>query len=66
MATQFQPANVNQDQLQAIQSLEQELGTVLVALEPSDNKYARLSTEELTHLQAFEKQLGMVIVAFNN
>ncbi len=69
------PAKVDSSQLSEIQSLEKELGSLVVALEvPTEvpavaandgahDEWADLSSEQLSRLQAAEKKLGMVMLA---
>ena len=63
MASDYQPANISDQELDQIKSLEQEIDKLIVAVEP-EPKFANLSDSELTHLQQAEKKLGVVMLAY--
>ncbi len=65
MDTQYHPAKVDQQQLSEIQALEDQLGTVVVAMDSQQNSYADLDEKQLAELQAAEKKMGMVMLAFD-
>ena len=54
---------LNQEQMQRVKELEQDLGTWVVAVEPTA-KVAELSPEKLRELQEAEKELGMILLAY--
>ncbi len=56
-------AKLNKDDLNKIQSLEKETGTILVAFE-KDSPYADLTDEQVKKLQQLEKELGVVLLAY--
>ncbi len=55
---------LDQGQLQKVQSLERELGTVIVAVEPQA-KVAELPAEKLLRLQQAEREMGLILLAYN-
>ena len=61
----YKPAELNQDDLKAIQSLEADLGKTIVAL---DNRlqYAKMTPEQMQKLRKAEQKLGVVLVAYEN
>ncbi len=59
----MQVAQVDEQRLNRVRSLENELGTCVVAYEPGPRP-AQLSQEQLRRLQAVEKELGIVLVAY--
>ena len=65
MQSQYAPAEVNSKQLERIKQLEQSLGKVIVAVEPSP-EYARLTSEQLAEIQRAERELGVVMVAYES
>ena len=56
------PAQLSKEALDALQNLENELGTVLVAYQQP--KYAQLSDEQLKRLQSLEECLGTTVIAY--
>ncbi len=56
-------AKLNKDDLNKIQSLEKETGTILVAFE-KDPPYADLTDEQVKKLQQLEKELGVILLAY--
>lgn len=64
MDTQYHLAKVDQQQLSEIQALEDQLGTVVLAMDSQHNAYAELDPKQLSELQAAEKKLGVVMLAF--
>lgn len=64
MDTQYHPAKVDQQQLSEIKALEEQLGTVVLAMDSQQNTYAELDASQLAELQAAEKKLGVVMLAF--
>jgi hypothetical protein len=61
---QMQPAVLDEARLGRLRSLEQEIGTCLVALEPKA-ELADLTAEQLQQLQAGERELGVVLLAYS-
>ena len=61
----YHTASLDQRSLADLQQLEQELGIVLVAVEP-DPAPAQLNEEALKRLQALEQQTGKVLVAYSH
>lgn len=61
----YKPAELDQEDLKTIQSLESELGKTIVAL---DNRlqYARMTPEQMQKLRKAEQKLGVVLVAYEN
>ena len=58
-------SQLNNDQLAEIQSLENELGLVLVAVDPQP-KLASLTDEQVQRLQHYEKITGKLLLAYEN
>ena len=56
-------ATLEQDKLKAIQALEKEIGTPVVALESIDAAAVKLGNERLKKLRNLEQELGVVLVA---
>ena len=56
-------ASLEADKLDAIQSLEQEIGSPLVALASIDADTAALPKEQIKKLQKLEEELDVVLVA---
>ncbi len=56
-------AKLNKDDLNKIQSLDKETGTILVAFE-KDSPYADLTDEQVKKLQQLEKELGVILLAY--
>lgn len=56
-------SNLDADKLKAIQSLEKEIGSPLIALSGVKVGDASLSADKLSKLQAAEKKLGVVLLA---
>jgi len=65
MASQYQPAQISNQELEQIKNLEEDLDKVIVAVEP-EPKFATLSKSELASLQNTEKKLGVVMLAYDN
>ena len=59
----FHVASIEAPALEELQSLGQELGVVLVAVEP-DPQPATLDAEQLARLQALEQRMGKVVLAY--
>lgn len=58
-------AQLNQDQLQLLQSLEGELGKIVLAIEPGNGPaYANLSEAQVKQIQKLEEDLGVVLLAY--
>jgi len=56
-------SNLDEKDLQAVQNLEKELGSPLLALSGVPVRGAEVSEDKLRKLQALEKKLGIVLVA---
>lgn len=56
-------ATLEATKLNAIQTLEQELGSPVVALAPLEAATADLSEDKIAKLRALEDELGLVLVA---
>jgi len=65
MHTEFTPAKVDESQLQKIKDLEQNIGKVVVAIQPKQ-MFAQLTQDQLTALQTTERELGVVMVAYES
>ncbi len=63
MASQYHPAQISDQELEVIQTLEDDIDKVIVAVEP-EPKFAELSESELANLQQAEKKLGVVMLAY--
>ncbi len=61
----YHTATLDQPSLTEIQQLEQELGIVLLAVEP-DPLPAQLSEQALKRLQALEQHTGKVLIAYSH
>jgi hypothetical protein len=62
-AAQMRIAQLDSARLAKLQALEQELGSVIVALEPPERP-AVLSDEQVQRLQEVERELGVVLLAY--
>ena len=56
-------AKLNKDDLNKIQSLEKETGTILLAYE-KEPPYANLTDEAVKRIQQLEKELGVILLAY--
>ena len=56
---------LDHDRMQKLQTLERELGTMIVAVEPQA-KVADLGSTKLQRLQQAEKELGVILLAYDN
>ena len=65
MASQYQPADLSDEQLEQLRHLEKDLGKVVVAVEPQP-QYAELSDAALSNLKNAEKKLGVIMIAYEN
>ncbi len=59
-------ANVPEEKLSEIKTLEQELGTSLLAMSQVEVQPARLDRDKLSRIQTLENELGVVLVAVNS
>ena len=59
----YHNASIDSHTLQNLQQLEDELGVILVAVEP-DPAPAHLSDDQLNRLKAAEKAMGKVLLAY--
>jgi len=65
MATRrMRVANLSEKELARIQAMEEELGALVVALEPQ-YKMAKLTDEQLVLLQKLEESLGVFLLAYH-
>lgn len=62
--TNFHPAPLDDNGLKALQSLENDLGLTMVAVE-EDPKPADLTDEQLAKLKSLEDQLGVSVIAYD-
>lgn len=56
-------SNLDQKNLTAVQSMEKETGTTLLAFSCKDLKPTMLTAEQLTKIQKLEKELSLSLVA---
>lgn len=56
-------ASLDAEKISAIQALEKELGSPIVALSEVDSGNAELSDDKLKKLQQLEKELDLVLLA---
>ena len=63
MNPEITPAQVSNKDLDKIRALEEEIGKVVLAVEPQP-QYASLSDEQLDRLRKIEAEMGVVMVAF--
>ena len=56
-------SKVENNELEAIQGLEKDLGIALLAFSCHDIKPAEIEDEELSKISELEKKLGVVLVA---
>ena len=56
-------ANLEPDRLKAIQELEKEIGTALIAVSEVSVEKATLADDKLSQLQTLEQKLGVILVA---
>lgn len=54
---------LNQQQMQQLKSLEEELGTLVIAVEPQ-TQVAELPPDKLNRLQQAEREMGMILLAY--
>lgn len=59
----YSVANLKSDTLEAVQSLENELGKTLIAFSKLDVEATRMTRQELVKLQALEEELDVCLVA---
>ncbi len=57
-------AELDRSRLGKLKKLEQELGKVIVAVEPQ-YQFARLSDQQLARLQKAEREIGAVLLAYD-
>ena len=55
--------DMENEQLGALQALEQEIGKTLIALTPIESDPAAVADPELDKIKALEERLGVVLVA---
>ena len=56
-------ASIEPDTLDAIKSVEQEIGSPLLAMKPVDVNPAALDSKKLAKIKSLEDELGVVLVA---
>jgi hypothetical protein len=56
-------AKLNKDDLNKIQSLEKEIGKVILAYDP-DSPYADLKGEDVEKIRLLEKELNVILLAY--
>ena len=56
-------SNLDQNKVMAVQSLEKETGTTLLAFSCKDLKPTMLTAEQLTKMQKLEKELSLSLLA---
>lgn len=56
-------SNLDQNKVMAVQSLEKETGTTILAFSCKDLKPTMLTAEQLTKIQKLEKELSLSLVA---
>jgi hypothetical protein len=59
----FTMANLDQKQLEAVQSLEKKLGKTVIAFSGKDLNATQLKDDELAQIREAEKQLKVALVA---
>ena len=62
-APRISVAQLDDKALSKIQTLEKELGTYIVALEPQ-TPYARLTDAQVQQVKALEQELGIILLAY--
>ncbi|GJL82375.1 MAG: hypothetical protein DHS20C01_20090 [marine bacterium B5-7] len=65
MSASLSPAPLDTTALNEIKHLEEEIGSVVVALEPMP-AYANLDNDQLQRLRETEQRLGVVMVAYDS
>lgn len=61
--SEYHPAQLNAEALQALQDLEKELGRTLIAYE-HDEKPAKLTQAEIERVKSLEECLGATVIAY--
>jgi hypothetical protein len=56
-------ANLDEAEVERIRQMEEQLGTLILALEPHYPP-AELTSEQLDRLRALEQELGVVLIAY--
>lgn len=65
MPTAPRYARLNKDDLNKVQSLEKEIGKIVLAYEPNrESPYAELSSEQVQRIKQLESELGIVLLAY--
>lgn len=59
----YNVSQLKDEDLKALQALEREIGTTLVAFSPLSFLSEQISDEQLAKLQALETKIGVVLVA---
>lgn len=59
----FSIAHLDRDSLKAVQALEDDIGSPLVAMSTVEADPAALPEDKLTKIRSLEKELGIVLVA---
>jgi hypothetical protein len=63
MNPEITPAKITANELDKIQALEQDIGKVVLAVEPQP-RYADLDSSQLNQLRSIEQEMGVTMVAF--
>jgi len=63
-STHYYPAHLSREQLDALLTLERELGKTVVALQPN-TQISSLDEDELGRVKRMEDALGVVLVAYD-
>jgi hypothetical protein len=58
-------ANLDEDSLKKLTTLEEQMGTLILAVEPV-YPLARLTEEQIKRIQALEEELEIVLLAFQH
>ena len=62
-ARRMKIADLDESDLKKVQQLEEQMGTLIIALEPQ-YPLAELSDEQLDMLNKLEEQLGVLLIAY--
>jgi hypothetical protein len=61
--SEYQIAALNEDQFNQLQTIEEELGLYVLALEPG-LEFAKLNEDQLNKVKQAEKELGVTLVVY--
>lgn len=59
----LRPAQLDDQSLDRVRSMEQELGSLIIAYQ-ADSPFMHLSDDQLRRLNALEQELGVVLLAY--